>query len=64
MLDAAEGNKNLTDFLKICDSVKKLAYANADTAADAEKAETGHQQGISLSHINICSTALSPKSLC
>ncbi len=52
MLDAAEGNKNLTEFLKICDSVKKLGVrANADTAADAEKARAFGAQGIGLFRI-------------
>lgn len=52
MLDAGEKNINLINFLKICDTVKKLGVrANADTAADAEKAKAFGATGIGLFRI-------------
>lgn len=52
MLDAGEKNTNLINFLKVCDSVKRLKVrANADTAADAEKARAFGAQGIGLFRI-------------
>ena len=52
MLDAGEKNTNLINFLKVCDSVKRLKVrANAETAADAEKARAFGAQGIGLFRI-------------
>ncbi len=52
MLDAGESNTNLISFLKICDGVKKiLVRANADTAADANRARAFGAQGIGLFRI-------------
>ena len=52
MLDAGEKNANLINFLKVCDAVKRLKVrANADTAADAEKARAFGAQGIGLFRI-------------
>ncbi|MBR1980639.1 pyruvate, phosphate dikinase [Candidatus Proelusimicrobium excrementi] len=52
MLDAGEKNANLINFLKVCDAVKRLKVrANADTAADAEKAKAFGAQGIGLFRI-------------
>ena len=52
MLDASEGNENLTKLLKVCDEVKRLGIrANADTAADANKARFFGAKGIGLFRI-------------
>jgi len=49
MMDATEENKILMDFLKICDSIKKLGVrTNADTPLDAQKARQFGAQGIGL----------------
>jgi pyruvate,orthophosphate dikinase len=49
MMDAAEENKIFNDFLKICDSVKKLGIrTNADTPEDARKARQFGAEGIGL----------------
>ncbi|MDR0953275.1 MAG: pyruvate, phosphate dikinase [Elusimicrobiota bacterium] len=52
MLAAGSGNKNLMNFLDICDEVKRLGVrANADSAADAKKAREFGAQGIGLFRI-------------
>ncbi|MDR1684536.1 MAG: pyruvate, phosphate dikinase, partial [Elusimicrobiota bacterium] len=52
MLAAGEGNKNLVKFLAMCDEIKRLAIrANADSAADADKARSFGAQGIGLFRI-------------
>ncbi|MCM8781809.1 MAG: pyruvate, phosphate dikinase, partial [Candidatus Omnitrophica bacterium] len=49
MMDAGEENKLLNDFLKICDSIKKLGIrTNADTPEDASKARQFGAEGIGL----------------
>ncbi|HUW19596.1 MAG TPA: pyruvate, phosphate dikinase [Sedimentisphaerales bacterium] len=49
MLDAAEENKLLNDFLKVCDQVRKLGVrTNADTPEDAKKARQLGAEGIGL----------------
>ncbi|MGE5294915.1 MAG: pyruvate, phosphate dikinase, partial [Solirubrobacterales bacterium] len=49
MMDAGEENKVLMDFLKICDSVKRLGVrTNAESPADAAKARAYGAQGIGL----------------
>ena len=49
MLDSAEENKMLQDFLKICDEFGKLKVrTNADTPEDAAKARAFGAQGIGL----------------
>ena len=49
MIDASEENKILMDFLKLCDSVKKLGVrTNADTPEDAAKARQFGAEGIGL----------------
>ncbi|MFH1778888.1 MAG: pyruvate, phosphate dikinase [Candidatus Omnitrophota bacterium] len=49
MIDASEENKLLLDFLKICDSIKKLGVrTNADTPEDARKARQFGAEGIGL----------------
>jgi pyruvate,orthophosphate dikinase len=49
MMDASEENKILMDFLKICDSLKKLGIrTNADTPEDAAKARQFGAEGIGL----------------
>jgi pyruvate,orthophosphate dikinase len=49
MMDAGEENKVLMEFLKICDSVKRLGVrTNAETPADAAKARAFGAQGIGL----------------
>jgi len=49
MLDAAEENKLLTEFLKVCDKVRKLGVrTNADTPEDAKKARHLGAEGIGL----------------
>jgi pyruvate,orthophosphate dikinase len=49
MMDASEENKILMDFLKICDSIRKLGIrTNADTPEDAAKAKAFGAEGIGL----------------
>ena len=49
MMDAVEENKVLTEFLKVCASLKKLGVrTNADTPADAAKAREFGAEGIGL----------------
>ncbi|OQA91682.1 MAG: Pyruvate, phosphate dikinase [Elusimicrobia bacterium ADurb.Bin231] len=49
MVKAAEENPNFTEFMKICDSIKKLGVrTNADTPADAKKARSFGAEGIGL----------------
>jgi pyruvate, orthophosphate dikinase len=49
MIDASEENKLLIDFLKICDSIKRLGIrTNADTPDDAKKGRQFGAQGIGL----------------
>jgi pyruvate,orthophosphate dikinase len=49
MLASAEENVLLQEFLKVCDSVKRLGIrANADTPADAERARRFGAKGIGL----------------
>jgi pyruvate,orthophosphate dikinase len=49
MLESAEENVLLQDFLKICDSVRRLGVrANADTPSDAQRARNFGAQGIGL----------------
>jgi len=49
MIDATEENKILMDFLKLCDSVKRLGIrTNADTPEDAKKARFFGAEGIGL----------------
>ncbi len=49
MMDATRENKPLNDFLKVCDSVRKLGIrTNADTPADATKARQFGAEGIGL----------------
>lgn len=49
MMSASEENRILTDFLKLCGSVKKLGIrTNADTPADARKARQFGAEGIGL----------------
>jgi pyruvate,orthophosphate dikinase len=49
MLDAAEENKLLNEFLKVCDQVRKLGVrTNADTPQDAKKARQLGAEGIGL----------------
>ncbi|MDI6758360.1 MAG: PEP-utilizing enzyme, partial [Candidatus Omnitrophota bacterium] len=49
MMDASKENKVLTDFLKLCNSVKKLGIrTNADTPEDAARARQFGAEGIGL----------------
>ena len=49
MMDATKENKLFNDFLKVCDSVRKLGIrTNADTPADATKARQFGAEGIGL----------------
>jgi len=49
MMDASEENKLLSEFLKICDSVKRLGIrTNADTPEDARRARQFGAEGIGL----------------
>jgi pyruvate,orthophosphate dikinase len=49
MIDAAEENKMLDAFLKMCDGVRKLGVrTNADTPSDAQKARSFGAEGIGL----------------
>lgn len=52
MLDAGSGNQMLMDFLKLCNSVRKLGVrTNADTPSDASKAREFGAEGIGLFRI-------------
>lgn len=52
MLGAGEGNKNLTNFLALCDKIRTLKVrANADTVEDATKARKFGAEGIGLFRI-------------
>ncbi|MDD5011835.1 MAG: pyruvate, phosphate dikinase, partial [Phycisphaerae bacterium] len=49
MMDASEENKILNEFLKVCDSIRKLGIrTNAETPADAAKARQFGAEGIGL----------------
>jgi pyruvate,orthophosphate dikinase len=49
MIDASEENKVFNDFLKICDSIRRLGVrTNADTPEDARKGRQFGAQGIGL----------------
>lgn len=49
MMDASEENKLLLDFLKVCDSIKKLGVrTNAETPEDAKRARQFGAEGIGL----------------
>ncbi|MCM8781153.1 MAG: pyruvate, phosphate dikinase, partial [Candidatus Omnitrophica bacterium] len=49
MMDASEENKLLCEFLKLCDSVKRLGIrTNADTPEDAKRARQFGAEGIGL----------------
>ncbi len=49
MLEAAEENKMFTDFLKVCDSLRRLGVrTNADTPEDSRKARQLGAEGIGL----------------
>lgn len=49
MIDAGEENKLLTEFLKMCDTIRKLGVrTNADTPGDAQKARQFGAEGIGL----------------
>ncbi len=49
MMDATEENKMLMEFLKLCDSIKRLGVrTNADTPEDAAKARQFGAEGIGL----------------
>jgi pyruvate,orthophosphate dikinase len=49
MMDASESNKLLFNFLKLCDSIRKLKIrTNADTPEDARKARAFGAEGIGL----------------
>ena len=52
MLGAGEGNKNLANFLSLCDKIRVLKVrANADTEDDAKKARRFGAEGIGLFRI-------------
>jgi len=52
MLEADSSNKMLSDFLKLCNSVRKLGVrTNADTPADSQKARDFGAEGIGLFRI-------------
>jgi len=52
MLEAGEGNANLTAFLALCDKIKKLdVRTNADTPSDAARARKFGAKGIGLFRI-------------
>jgi len=52
MRDADEGNKELSEFLKVCNAVRKLGVrANADTPEDAARARRFGAEGIGLFRI-------------
>ncbi len=49
MMDASEENTVLSEFLKMCDAIRKLGIrTNADTPADAQKARQFGAEGIGL----------------
>jgi len=49
MLDASESNKVLEDYLKVCNSIRRLKVrANADTPEDAARARKFGAEGIGL----------------
>ncbi len=49
MMDASEENQTLLDFLKVCDSIKRLGVrTNADTPEDARRARQFGAEGIGL----------------
>ncbi len=49
MIDASEENKTFSDFLKMCDGIRKLGIrTNADTPEDAQKARQFGAEGIGL----------------
>jgi pyruvate, orthophosphate dikinase len=49
MIDASQENKVFNDFLKVCDSIRKLKIrTNADTPEDARKARSFGAEGIGL----------------
>jgi pyruvate,orthophosphate dikinase len=49
MMDASEENKVLTEFLKMCDAIKRLGIrTNADTPSDAQRARQFGAEGIGL----------------
>jgi pyruvate,orthophosphate dikinase len=49
MMDVGQENKMLTDFLKVCDSIKRLGVrTNADTPEDAKRARQFGAEGIGL----------------
>ena len=49
MMDASEENKSLNEFIKICDSIKRLGIrTNADTPEDARRARLFGAEGIGL----------------
>ena len=49
MMDASEENKALNEFLKLCDSIRRLKIrTNADTPEDARRARSFGAQGIGL----------------
>ena len=49
MMDATEENKTLMDFLKVCNSIKRLGVrTNADTPEDAKRARQFGAEGIGL----------------
>ena len=49
MMDASQENKLLMDFLKICDTIKRLGVrTNADTPQDAQRARQFGAEGIGL----------------
>jgi len=49
MIDATQENKILNEFLKVCDSIRKLRIrTNADTPEDAKKARSFGAEGIGL----------------
>jgi pyruvate,orthophosphate dikinase len=49
MMEAAKENKMLTEFLKICDTIKRLGVrTNADTPEDAKRARLFGAEGIGL----------------
>ncbi len=55
MMDASEENKVLLDFLKMCDSIKRLGVrTNADTPEDAKKPGNLAQKASACSGPNIC----------
>ena len=65
MMDASEENKLLIEFLKLCDSFRRLKVrTNADTPEDARKARFLGLKALVYSGPSICSTARAPKKPC